>query len=223
MMFRSKAFIFTMLAFPTTAFVGYGAGFWIAPLLLRDYDVSVAEVGLYLGMGAAAGGFIGVTLGGLTADYLKQKFPSGRLIVGYFSILGTAPLLLLLLYSDSLVAAFWLNFGLTIVAASAGGVPPSTAADLVMPRMRAVAGAYYILINTFLGLALGPHVMGLLSDMYHSGGMNEADSLRTAIAVSILTLIPALIFMFLAQKYLPGDEASRLDRARALGEPVDQL
>ena len=89
--------------------------------------------------------------------------------------------------------------------------------------MRAVAGAYYILINTFLGLALGPYVMGLLSDMYHSGGMNEADSLRTAIAVSILTLIPALIFMFLAQKYLPGDEASRLDRARALGEPVDQL
>ncbi|MEC8820795.1 MAG: MFS transporter, partial [Pseudomonadota bacterium] len=33
MLFRCKSFIYTMLAFPATAFVGYGAGFWIAPLL----------------------------------------------------------------------------------------------------------------------------------------------------------------------------------------------
>ena len=89
--------------------------------------------------------------------------------------------------------------------------------------MRAVAGAYYILINTFLGLALGPNFMGLMSDMFHTGGMSEAEALRTAIAVSLVTLIPALIFMFLARRHLPGDEASRLERAKALGEPVDDL
>lgn len=223
MLFRSRAFIYTMLAFPTTAFVGYGAGFWIPPLLLRLYDVSITELGLYLGIGAAAGGFIGITLGGVLADYLKQKFPSGRLVVGYISILGTIPILLLLLYSESLTMAFWLNFALTVVGSFAGGVPPSTAADLVMPRMRAVAGAYFILVNTFIGLALGPYFMGLISDVFHAGGMSEAESLRSAIAVSMITLIPALIFMYLAQRHLPRDEASRLDRARALGEPVDNL
>lgn len=223
MMFRSKAFIYTMLAFPLTAFVGYGAGFWIPPLLLRIYDVSVVEVGLYLGMGAAAGGFIGITAGGFLADYLKQKLPGGRLIVGYISILGTIPFLLLLLYSDDLVSAYWYNFGLTIMGACAGGVPPSTGADLVMPRMRAVAGAYYILVNTFIGLALGPYFMGLISDGFQNNGMNEADALRTAIALSLFTLIPALVFMILAQKNLPHDEANRLQRAEALGEPVDEL
>jgi len=220
MMFRSKSFMYTMLAFPMTAFVGYGAGFWIPPLLLRTYDVSVTQIGLYLGLGAAAGGFIGITLGGVLADYLKQKFPSGRLVVGYISILGTIPLLLLLLFSESLTAAYWLNFGLTIMSSCAGGVPPSTAADLVMPRMRAVAGAYFILVNTFIGLALGPYFIGLISDMYHAGGMTEAESLRNAIGVCMLTLIPALVFMYLAQKHLPADEATRLDRARSLGEPV---
>ncbi|MCZ6617066.1 MAG: MFS transporter [Gammaproteobacteria bacterium] len=223
MLFRSKSFIYTMLAFPITAFVGYGAGFWIPPLLLRLYEVSVVEVGLYLGMGAAAGGFIGITLGGAFADYLKQQFPSGRLVLGYVAIFGTIPFLLLLLYSESLVYAYWLNFVLTIVGASAGGIPPSTAADLVMPRMRAVAGAYYILVNTFIGLALGPYFMGQLSDLFQAGGMNDAEALRTAIAVSLLTFIPAVIFLILAQKHLPGDEASRLERARALGEPVDEL
>ena len=220
LMFRSRAFIYTMLAFPMTAFVGYGAGFWIPPLLMRLHDVSATEVGLYIGLGAALGGFTGIALGGMLADYLKQKFPSGRLVVGYVVILGSAPVLLLLLYADSLVVVFWLNFVLTLFSASGGGVPPSIAADLVMPRMRATAGAGYILVNTFIGLALGPYVMGKLSDTFHAGGMNEADALRTAIAVSLLTFIPALVFLVLAQKHLPHDEATRLQRALALGEPM---
>ena len=222
MMFGAKSFVYTMLAFPMTAFVGYGAGFWIPPLLLRVHHVSTADVGLYLGLGAAAGGFIGITLGGILADHLKQRFASGRLVVGFISIIATVPLLLLLLYAQSLTAAFWLNFLLTIASSCGGGVPPSTAADLVMPRMRAVAGAYYILMNTFIGLALGPYAMGKLSDLFQTGGMTSADALRTAIAVSMLTLIAALVFMVLAYRHLPRDEASRIDRARAMGEPLGE-
>ena len=169
---------------------------------------------------AAAGGFLGITLGGFQADFLKLRFRSGRLVLGYISIFGTIPLLLLLLYAETLAFAFWMNFFLTIFAACGGGVPPSTASDLVMPRMRAVAGAYYILVNTFIGLALGPYVMGQLSDMFHAGGMTDADSLRTAIALSLLTFIPTLFFLIMAQRHLPRDEASRLQRAAALGEPV---
>jgi MFS family permease len=222
MMFGSKAFVYTMLAFPMMAFVGYGSGFWIPPLLLRLHDVSVTQIGLFLGLGAAAGGFLGITLGGIFADKLKQKFPSGRLVLGYIVIIGKVPLLLVLLYTDNLVAVYWLNFLLTAFSACSGGVPPSTASDLVLPRMRAVAGAYYILMNTFIGLALGPYVMGQLSDIFYAQGMDDANALRTAIAVSTLTLIPALFFLVLAQKHLPKDEASRLDRARALGESIDE-
>ena len=165
---------------------------------------------MYIGLGAAAGGFLGITLGGILSDYLKSRFPGGRMIVGYISILGTVPLLLLLLYTDDLVYAFWINFFLTMPAACGGGVPPSTASDLVMPRMRAVAGAYYILVNTFIGLALGPYAIGQLSDLLHATGMSDADALRSAIALSMLVFIPALFFLFLAQKHLPQDEAMRM-------------
>ncbi|MCZ6888078.1 MAG: MFS transporter [Gammaproteobacteria bacterium] len=221
MMFGSKAFVYTMLAFPMMAFVGYGSGFWIPPLLMRVHEVSATELGLFLGLGAAVGGLLGITSGGILADKLKQIFPSGRLVLGYIIVFGKIPLLLILLYSDSLVAIYWLNFALTAFSASGGGVPPSTASDLVMPRMRAVAGAYYILVNTFIGLALGPYVIGQVSDMFLASGMDSASALRTAIALSTLTLIPALIFLVLAQKHLPKDEATRLERARALGEPME--
>jgi MFS family permease len=221
MMFQSKAFVYTLLGFPITAFVGYGAGFWIAPLLLRLHDVGAAEVGLYLGLGAASGGFIGITAGGFLADFLKKKFPSGRIVLGYIVVAGSIPTLIVLLTTDSLVTAYWVNFLLTAFSACGGGVAPSTAADLVMPRMRATAGAYFILVNTFLGLALGPYFIGQFSDMFFATGMSDSESLRWAIGVSMFTFVPALIFFYLAQKHLPAEEASRLQRAHDLGEKVN--
>jgi len=53
--------------------------------------------------------------------------------------------------------------------------------------------------------------------------MDPASSLRTAIACSMLIFILTLVFLTLAWRNLPKDEASRLDRARALGETVEQV
>ncbi len=222
MIFRSKALVYTLIAFPTISFVGYGVGFWTAPLLIRVHGASPTEVGLYVGIGSALGGFLGVTTGGAIADWLKLRFASGRIILGYVAVVGMIPLVLLLVYTDSLYTAFWLNFLYHLPSACWPGVPPSTANDLVMPRMRAVAGAYYILVNTFIGLALGPYVIGQLSDIFSAGGMNEAESLRLAIACSLSIFVVTLFCLVMAQRHLPKDEESRLERARALGERVNQ-
>jgi MFS family permease len=220
MIFRSKAMVYTMLAFPTISFITYGVGFWTAPLLLRLHDTSAGDVGMYIGLGNAVGGLIGVTLGGAVADWLKTRHPSGRLAIGYFAVFGTAPLVLWMIYTDSLWLAFALNFAYHIPSASWPGIPPSTAADLVMPRMRAVAGASYILVNTFVGLALGPYVMGEISDLYAATGMDSAEALRSAIKSSLLIFAATLVLLTLAWRHLSVDQASRLARARALGEPV---
>lgn len=220
MIFGSKAMIYTMIAFPTISFVTYGVGFWTAPLLIRLHETSATEVGMYIGLGNALGGLIGVTLGGMMGDWAKQKHPAGRLIVGYLAIFGTAPLVLWMIYTESLMMAFFLNFAHHLFSAAWPGIPPSTATDLVLPRMRAIAGAYYILINTMIGLALGPYFMGQLSDVYAATGMNTAESLQTAIATALLIFGITFIFLTLAWKNLPKDESSRLERARAAGEEV---
>ena len=222
MIFRSKAMIYTMLAFPTISFITYGVGFWTAPLLLRLHDTDPAQVGMYVGLGSALGGLMGVTLGGILADRLKQSNPAGRLVIGYIAVFGTAPLVLWMIYTDSLMWAFALNFLYHIPSACWPGIPPSTAADLVMPRMRAVAGAFYILLNTFIGLAIGPYAMGQLSDYFAGTGMESADSLRLAIASAMLIFLLTLVLLTLAWRHLPKDEASRLSRARELGEDIQQ-
>ena len=223
MIFQSKAMVYTMLAFPTISFVTYGVGYWTAPLLMRIHDVSATEVGMYIGLGNALGWLLGVTLGGIFGDKFKQRHPAGRLLIGYIAVFGTAPLVLWMVYTESLYMAFLLNFIHHLFSAAWPGIPPSTAADLVLPRMRAVAGAYYILINTMLGLALGPYMMGQLSDTFASTGMDSADSLRSAIACTLLIFIATIVLLTLAWKNLPKDEASRLERARALGEEVEEV
>ncbi len=223
MIFKSKAMVYTMIAFPTIAFVTYGVGYWTAPLLLRLHDTSATEVGMYIGLGSAAGGMLGVTLGGIIGDWAKTRHPAGRLVVGYLAVFGTAPLVIWMIYTESLMMAFVLNFAHHLFSAAWPGIPPSTATDLVVPRMRAVAGAYYILVNTMIGLALGPYFMGQLSDMYAAGGMDSAESLRTAIATALLMFGVTLVFLTLAWRHLPKDEASRLERARAQGEEIEAL
>lgn len=220
MMFHSKAFVFTLIAFPTIAFVTYGVGFWTAPLLMRVHGASAAEVGLYIGGGSALGGLIAVTSGGYLADKLKLRFASGRLVIGFLVVFGTVPMVLWMINTDSLQTAFLLNFFYHIPSALWAGIPPSTASDLVMPRMRAVAGAYYILVNTFIGLALGPYVIGQLSDTFQASGMPETEALKSAMAYSMLIFVITIVCLVIAMRYLPEEERTRLERAKALGEPV---
>ncbi len=185
---------------------------------MRVHDASPGDVGLYVGAGNALGGLIGVTLGGVLADRLKTNAVNGRLHVGLITIVLTAPLVLWMLYTDSLVTAYLLNFAYHVPASMWVSIAPSTANDLVMPRMRAVAGAYFLLMNTFIGLALGPYVMGEISDVLNAAGATPAESLTAAIAWGQLMFVATLVLLLLAMRYLPTDEADRLQRARELGE-----
>ena len=45
------------------------------------HDTSATEVGMYIGLGNALGGLIGVTLGGILGDKFKARHGSGRLII----------------------------------------------------------------------------------------------------------------------------------------------
>ncbi len=49
---------------------------------MRLHDTTAGEVGMYVGLGNAIGGLLGVTLGGYLADLLKRRILSGRLAIG---------------------------------------------------------------------------------------------------------------------------------------------
>jgi hypothetical protein len=220
MMFKSKAFVLVSIGFPAISFVTYGMGFWSPPFMQRVHGESIANAGLYLGLGSAVGGFIGIVLGGFLADAWKVKTVNARLYIGLAIPVLAIPFALGFLYTDSIVTAYVCSFVFSILSPAWIGSGASTINDLVMPRMRATASAYYVLMNTFLGLALGPYLMGQISDINIAAGMDAGESLREAVTWGLLMFGVSAVFLLAAVKYLGADEESRVARARALGEPV---
>ena len=76
--------------------------------------------------------------------------------------------------------------------------------------MRAVAGAWFLLMNTLIGLALGPYLMGRLSDLFARGGADSGAALADAIACGLGIFALTTVFLLLAMRHLPNDEATRL-------------
>ncbi len=219
MMFRSRTFVLTTVGFPAISFVTYGLGFWSPTFMLRVHQVSAAQVGTVLGVGAAVGGWLGITVGGWLADYLRRYTRNARVYIGLAVPVLATPFALGFLYARSTWAAYACSFAFSVFSPMWIGAAASTVNDLVMPRMRALASAYYLLMNTFVGLALGPYLMGQISDVYVGLGWTPGDALRQAMLWGLGMMIVSMGFLLAALRYLWPEEESRLERARALGEP----
>ena len=223
MMFGSKAYTYTVIALSVVVIVPNTLMFWFIPFFLRTHDASTTEIGISIGILTALGGLLGTLSGGILGDYLRRRFPNGRLFIAYLHMFGTTPMVLLLVfYSESLQSAYWFFFLSWLFMNTTGMTAPAIASLLVMPRMRAAAVAFFYLVSTLIGMGVGPYVVGKISDMFQAGGMNEAESLRIGIAMILLVYIPGIMLLIMAQRHLPREEANRLERARALGEPVDE-
>jgi hypothetical protein len=79
--------------------------------------------------------------------------------------------------------------------------------------MRASASSACLLVVTFVGLAMGPYAIGRTSVAL--GG-----DLRSAILWALCANVLAVACALAASRSLARDEATRLARARAAGEPV---
>jgi hypothetical protein len=173
-----------------------------------------------VGLSAAVGGWLGVSLGGALSDRWKARAANGRLWVGWLTAVLSVPSGLWMLHTDSLLLAYVLNFVFALVSPLWLGAGASAVNELVLPRLRAVASAFYILLITFIGLALGPYTMGKLSDVFARGGADPGIALRDAMSFGLAMFGVSSVALALAARYLPGEEASRLERARAVGEPI---
>lgn len=210
LIFRTPSLVYAVLGFSFLSFNGYSYSFWLASFFARVHAVPLERVGLLVGGAAAAGGWLGVTLGGVLADRWRLSSPRGRLYVGMLNAVLPAPLSLVMLWTPSVSLALALAVPVYVVGALWLGPGISTVQDLVLPRMRAVASAAFLLVNTLIGLAMGPYVVGRLSV--------ATGDLRVALSLSLLATGVALTFFLLAGRTLARDEATRVDRAREAGE-----
>jgi MFS family permease len=214
----SPVVVLMVVAFGSISFVTYATAFWLpyyleatfygGPLEPARYIAGMTakeEIGFIVGWGAAFAAAAGVVLGGYLSDRWRQRDPRGRLFVNMLSASLPIPIVAYLLTTESLAGAFVAAPLAQFISSAWVGAAVATLQDMVLPRMRATAGATYILGTTMVGLALGPYFAGKISVL--------SGSLRIGIAA--LYVMPAftLAALWIASRRIAELEATREQRA----------
>lgn len=174
--------------------VGFGLNAFLAAFLLRRFGFSVAESGVIAGLIASLPASLSVIGGGWIADCIGRRDPAGFGLVPGISLLVATPLYMLAVTRDSAAAAIALLAVAAFVQYCYLGVTAAVFQNMMHPRMRASATAVTSLVYSLVGGALGPLLLGGLSDRLASLPMAMAvvSAGYAWAALHYLAAVPAL-------------------------------
>ena len=228
----------TLLAIPTLRwvilsgltvnFAVYAGNGFLVALLQRYFGLPIGKASIVTGCIVGLTGLVGLTLGGWLADKLHASTERGRLLFGAVSLVIAAPLTYwaLTIGSDGITLFSWL-FGLGWLSYYSyyTCVYPAVH-DVVQPRLRATAFALYFAAMYLLGGALGPVVVGALSDHLAQAAMAaagasdlapfKAQGLHDSLFLIPWAFLLTALFVFLAARSFPAD-AAKMKREMMVG------
>jgi predicted MFS family arabinose efflux permease len=164
LLLANRAFVWLFIA---SAFMGQSitsTNIFTASYFIRQYDLSLAQVGTIVGVGSGIAGLVGTFLGGLLAD--RYAGTHGR---SYPIVCGIGALLAGVFFTVVYTREFWylaLPFLLLANVSTDMKNGPNVAAtqNLAPPHMRATASAILMVAVIVLGSGIGPIVLGTISD-----------------------------------------------------------
>lgn len=198
-----KSFMFLALATGLHTFCTYGLGNWVPSFLIRIHGMSSSEVGLWLGIIIGLGGAIGTYLGGYLADRLGKKDKGWYFKVSAYAAAIALPLTLIVYFYDSSNVVLCALFIVYICFSTFLGPSIAITHSLVPAHMRAFSSAILFFILNLIGLGFGPLVVGIISDVLEPTFGTE--SLRWALASTVLVSLGAILLFIKASKYIDRD------------------
>ena len=214
----TPTFVYTALSGGLISYASYGIGAFIFVYVTRMFPHDPmfggdpVRIGLTLGFIGAGGGWLGTTLGGVFGDMLRKRNPAGRLWLALGAVALSAPIGAAAFLTHDLRTMLLLYVVIVTIPTMWLGPCATTCQDLVLPRMRGAATAAFFLGTNLIGLAMGPYMVGLVSD--------ATGDLRLGL-LSVYAGAPVVWFcLWRAIRLLPAAEASRIERARAAGEVI---
>ncbi|RYY44274.1 MAG: MFS transporter, partial [Sphingomonadales bacterium] len=88
LIWETPAFVLVVLAFGISAALNYAVAFWGLPYAESMLHADKATASLLIGGGSAAGGLLGLTIGGRVADRLRRTNPAGRVLAILFGFVA---------------------------------------------------------------------------------------------------------------------------------------
>jgi predicted MFS family arabinose efflux permease len=204
---EQKSLRFLCLAAAGTALGAGGANHWIGSLLMRKHGLTVAEAGTALGAAILIGGVGGALLSGVVADTWGKRDDRAYVGVPVLALLiGVGAMLVLAMAPNAVVAV--VAFGLIAFVSNGVLAPLYTLVQKLAPEDgRATAAAFIMVTMQLVGMALGPLLFGLASDI--SKRLGAADTLQVAILLGAAALMLAALSAARALHTIRSDLAAR--------------
>jgi MFS family permease len=201
---RKPAFWLMAFAASSSSLVGYGLALWVPSILMRSFGMDIIGAGQFMGSLLLVGGTLGVLLGGYLADKLGSSDRRWYAWLPAIAWLITAPFYLAGLLSPSSAGLAWALLILPNALNILWLGPVTTAVQHLVERpMRATASAFFLLINNFVGLGVGPLLIGAISEALKAS--HGVESLRYA-AIGVLGFyVVAALLMWVASTRLRQD------------------
>jgi predicted MFS family arabinose efflux permease len=175
--------------------VEFGLNQWLPTFYVRQFGLTMEDVGYRYGLAVAAGGIPGGLFGGLLCDRLMRR--DRRWVVWMPAVMYAIaiPIGIAMLLAPSADIALLLNGAYGFLIYSTSGCFWAACLLLAPPDLRATASATALMVSSLTGLTLGPIIVGMLSDVLmaeHGRG-----SLRLALVAieSIAVLVIAALVM----------------------------
>ena len=187
--------------------VGFGLNSFMAFLLVRKFEFSLAEAGLFAGLLASLPGAISVVAGGRIADWLGARNPAAYARIPGYCLLVAAPIYMFAITQDDVRLLLLLVFVAALFQYTYLGVTFGVFQNLLHPRMRATGTALLNTVYGLIGQGLGPLAVGFLSDRLATE-YGTGNGLAYAMAITAALYLWGAAHYLLAGRHLRGDLAS---------------
>jgi MFS family permease len=208
----------TILSQTALYFVLASNAFWLPTLLVRRFNLSVSQAGLFAGIVLVLGGLIGTLAGGWIADRLAKKNPAAYLQVGIVGFLIGAVFIVISLVAPlniGPVPIFVPAFLITVTALYLNAGPfTAVAQNVVTPALRASSVTMLLFVSHVFGDSHSTFDVGFLAV--------KLGSLQAALLITSPTLliVAAILAATGLRSVRPDTQAMEDDWAKRPAQPA---
>ena len=197
-LWQNRTYVYVNLGHALSIVTMYSITVWLPALFLRNTDFSRSEVGATIGLITLVGGVLGTLSGGFIADYLAKRDERWRAWVSMIAVIASAPVLAAaLLATDAQSLTILMGMGIFVFQVSF--VPGLAIVQIVVePGQRAMAAAFVFFLANFIGLGIGPVIVGAISDAL-APQFNET-SINIALMIMLSFLVVASLCFWLSSR-----------------------
>lgn len=190
--YSSRSVVATYIGSGLQLFVGGTVIVWFPSYLNRYYGMSTDQAGLVAAV-IVLSSAVGTILCGMLCDRLGRDRPERKVSLAIiFCLIGCGLLSIAFALPTGIAQLLMIGVGM-FIALGTNGPSSAMVANLTHNSVHSTAFATLTLANNFLGLALGPLVIGQLSDLI---GLHSAFQL-----MPLVSLVAAAVFFYAKRHY----------------------